>query len=103
MRGQRESSLISRLNPHYSFPMATELFSLWGLQTGWRSEGGEVRFQVSATLDGISIWYRAPTVALVEQAFFRACRRTFLRRYLPWLAPPPSELLYSASKQAPNK
>jgi len=75
--------------------MATELFSLWGFQSGWRSEGGEIRYQVSATLDGVSIWYRGPSIALVERAFSRACRRTFLRRYLTWLAPPPSELLYS--------
>src|SRR4051794_33442385 len=38
--------------------MATELFPIWGLQTGWRSQGGDVAYQVSATLDGICIWYR---------------------------------------------
>lgn len=88
---------MCRVTPHYSSAMATELFSLWGLQTGWRSErGGEARYEVSATLDGISVWYRGPTVALVDRAFARACRRTLLRRYLPWLSPPPSELLYGA-------
>lgn len=77
--------------------MATEIFSLWGLQTGWRTErAGEARYEVSANLDGVAIWYRGPTMALVDRAFSRACRRTFFRRYFPWLSPPPSELLYSS-------
>lgn len=74
--------------------MATELFSIWGLQTGWRSQGGDVAYQVSATLDGICIWYRGPSIAVVERSFHRACRRTFIRRFLPWMAPPPNELVF---------
>lgn len=71
--------------------MATELFSLWGMQTGWRSQhsGG---YQVIAELDGVSIWRWAETAQEVEHDFTRACRRTVLRRYFKWLAPPPAEL-----------
>lgn len=71
--------------------MATELFSLWGGFTGWRSQRG-AGYDVSATLDGVEIWYRAKDSETVERAFYSACRRTFLRRYLPWLAPPAAEL-----------
>ena len=68
--------------------MATELFSVWGLQTGWRSQRG-TSYDVTADLDGVSVWYQDKDVETVERAFYRACRRTFLRRILPWLAPPP--------------
>lgn len=71
--------------------MATELFSLWGGQTGWRSQRGN-GYQVTADLDKVSIWYLADNCETVERAFYRACRRTFLRRYLPWLGLPPTEL-----------
>ena len=67
--------------------MATELFSLWGFQTGWRSQHG-CGYAVSADLDATSIWYWHTDCEAVEKAFFRACRRTFLRRFLPWIAPP---------------
>ena len=70
--------------------MATELFNAFGLQTGWRSQHG-VGYQVTADLDGVSIWYFAEDCGTVERAFYRACRRTFLRRYLPWVAPPTQE------------
>lgn len=66
--------------------MATELVSLWGMQTGWRSQRG-ASYEVTADLDGVDIWYQ--DILAVERAFYRACRRTFLKRYLPWLAPPP--------------
>lgn len=71
--------------------MATELFFLWGSQTGWRSQRG-AGYDVTADLDGVAIWYQSDDCATVERAFYRACRRTFLRRFLPWLAPPPAEL-----------
>ena len=71
--------------------MATELFSVWGLQTGWRSQRG-AGYDVTADLDGVDIWYQGKDVKTVERAFYRACRRTFLRRFLPWLAPPVQEL-----------
>ena len=71
--------------------MATELFSVWGFQTGWRSQHSD-GYQVSATLEGLDVWYVAPDVETVERAFSRACRRTFFRRFLPWISPPPAEL-----------
>jgi hypothetical protein len=71
--------------------MATELFSLWGCQTGWRAQHGD-GYDLSAELDGFDIWYCAKDNKTVEQAFHRACRRTFLRRFLPWLEPPPAVL-----------
>jgi hypothetical protein len=72
--------------------MATELFSLWGGLTGWRSQHGNDGYQVTATLDGVSVWYVANDIQTVERAFSQACRRTVLRRILPWLAPPLPEL-----------
>jgi hypothetical protein len=71
--------------------MAHELFSPWGGFTGWRSQRG-TGYDVSATLDGVEIWYQAKDCETVERAFYRACRRTFLRRYLHWMAPPPQRL-----------
>ena len=68
--------------------MATELFSVFSHQSVWRSQRG-VGYQVTADLDCGSICYYADDCETVERAFYRACRRTFLRRYLPWLAPPP--------------
>lgn len=71
--------------------MATELFSVWGFQTGWRSQHGD-GYAVTAELDGIDIFYWHLDSDKVEAAFSRACRRTFLRRYLKWLKAPPIEL-----------
>ncbi len=71
--------------------MATELFSLWGLQTGWRAQCG-VGFSVTAQLDGRFINYYAETSDEVERMFYGAARRSFLRRFFPWMAPPPAEL-----------
>jgi hypothetical protein len=68
--------------------MATELFSWWGLQTGWRSQRSK-GYDVTATLDGVDIWYQARSVNEVEDLFSKACRRTFLRRYFRWMRPPP--------------
>ena len=72
--------------------MATELFSVLGMQTGWRSQHGD-GYQVLAELDGVSIWCWAETVKEVERDFHRACRRTLLRRYFKFLAPPPTEIV----------
>lgn len=77
--------------------MATELFSFWGCITGWRSQRGE-GYDVSAILDGVEIHYYAEDYRTAERAFERACRRTVLRRVLPFLAPPPTEL-HLARKQ----
>jgi len=66
--------------------MATELFSIWGFQTGWLSKHGN-GYAVSAELDGMYLWYGFAEYKEVQKAFSRACRRTFLRRFFPWLAP----------------
>ena len=71
--------------------MATELFSIWGFQTGWLSKHGN-GYAVSAELDGLDLWYWSTDYKGVQKAFSRACRRTFLRRFLPWLAPARSHL-----------
>jgi hypothetical protein len=71
--------------------MATELFSLWGGLTGWRSQRA-AGYDVSATFDGIGIHYCADNYRTEDRAFERACRRAVLRRVLPFLAPPPTEL-----------
>lgn len=67
--------------------MATELFSISGFQTGWLSQHGK-GYTVSAELDGLDIWYWSTDYKEVQKAFSRACLRTFLRRFFPWLAPP---------------
>lgn len=71
--------------------MATELFSIWGFQTGWLSKHGN-GYAVSAELDGLDIWYWSLDYKEVQKAFSRACRRTFLRRIFPWIAPARSYL-----------
>lgn len=70
------------------FGTGTQLSSAWGGNTGWLSphEGG---YGVAAELAGVNVWYWAKDRELVLRAFHRACRRTFMRRLLPWLAPPP--------------
>lgn len=70
--------------------MATELWSLLGY-TGWRSQG-RAGYDVSAVLDGHPIHYTGADIKVVERLFYGACRRMFLRRWLPWLALPPSLL-----------
>ena len=71
--------------------MATELFSFWGGLTGWCSQRGP-GYEVTAILDGMSIWYIGDDRRSVERAFSHACRRTVIRRVFPWLVPPPSRL-----------
>ena len=71
--------------------MATELFSIWGFQTGWLSTHGQ-GYHVSAELDGLDIWYWSTDYTEVQKSFSRACLRTLLRRFLPWLAPARSYL-----------
>lgn len=66
--------------------MATELFSIWGFQTGWLSKHG-YGYAVSAELDGLDHWYWSTGYKGAQKAFSRACRRTFLRRFFPWLEP----------------
>lgn len=72
--------------------VATELFSiLCPRQPGWRSQS-HPGWDVTATLDGVSIWIEGPTASAVEWAYQRACMRTVARRFLPWIDPPPAEL-----------
>ena len=71
--------------------MATELFSVWGGFTGWRSQR-HPGYDVTGELHGISIYYYSDDCNTVERAFYRACRRTFLRRYFPWIRSPAREL-----------
>lgn len=71
--------------------MATELFSLWGGFIGWRSQRYP-GYDVTGKLDGIIIYYYSDDCNIVERAFYSACRRTFLRRYIPWLRSPAREL-----------
>ena len=71
-----------------SIDPGTELFSLWGFRAGWlifHDDG----FGISAELDSMDVWYWSKDEKTVRRAFSRACRRAFLRRILPWLAPPP--------------
>jgi hypothetical protein len=71
--------------------MATELFSLWGGQTGQLSQR-QGRYHVSAVLGERGIWYVGADLKRLEQEFNRACRRTILRRLLPFIAPPAARL-----------
>lgn len=71
--------------------MATELFSLWGGFTGWRSQR-HLGYDVTGELHAISIYYYSDDCNTVERAFYCACRRTFLRRYFPWIRSPAREL-----------
>lgn len=78
--------------------MATELFSLWGGLTGWRSQRC-AGYDVSAMLDGVDIYYYADDYRALNRAFERACRQTVLRRMLPFLAPPPTKLHLGRKEQ----
>lgn len=40
-----------------------------------------VDYDVSTTLGGVEIWYQSHDCETVKRAFYRACRRTFLRTY----------------------
>ena len=72
----------------------TELFSIVGFYIGWRAQHGN-HFNVSATFDGVP-WSSGDMVTAREadQAFYRAARRAFLRKWLGKLgisiAPPGS-------------
>lgn len=71
--------------------MAMELFSLWGGQRGSLSQRKD-GYQVNAVLGEQGIWYIGNDPLQLEREFYRACRRIFLRRLLPFLSPPPSRL-----------
>lgn len=72
----------------FSIDPGTELFSLWGFKSGWLISHDD-GIGISAELDGMDVWYWSKDEKAVRRAFSRACRRAFLRRLLPWLAPPP--------------
>lgn len=62
--------------------MATELFSIIGLYTGWRSEAG-TGYESHANFD--DIWWRSPVCRTAEEAerhFYRAAHRAVLRKCL---------------------
>ena len=74
--------------------MATELFSLVGFYTGWRSRAG-AGFDTEANFDGVH--WRSPVCPTREEAerhFYRAAHRVFLRKHLARIgiriAPPKS-------------
>ncbi len=69
--------------------MATELF-FPGVGSGWLSAHGD-GYQVIATLDGVSIWYKCRDARRLERAFYCAALRTLLRRHTRWVASPLSE------------
>ena len=74
--------------------MKIELFSLWGKYRGLLSKRDD-GFQVSAVLGEHGIWYTGADQKQLERAFYRACRRIFFRRLLPFLSLPPSRQLVS--------
>jgi len=62
--------------------MATELFSLWGGQTGWLSQAGK-NYDVSAMLkNGESYYFLSTSREACEKAFYRAARRAFFAAVL---------------------
>jgi hypothetical protein len=71
--------------------MTTEIFSLWGWQSGQLSRR-QGRYHLSAVLGNWGIWYVGSDRKQLEQEFNRACRRVVLRRMWPFLAPPPARL-----------
>jgi hypothetical protein len=71
--------------------LATELFSLLGPQTGWRAQCG-VGYSVTAQFDGRFMNCYAETADEVVRMFYRAARRALLRRFIPWVSPPPAKL-----------
>ena len=81
----------SSMRKKQDLQMATELFSIRGFQTGWLSEHGN-GYAVSAELDGLDLWYWSTDFKKVQKAFSHACRRMFLRRFVPWLASARSHL-----------
>lgn len=98
--GAAHIHIAHRAVPQYFGPMlspkgigggGTELYSLWGFQTGLLSPC-EDGYGISAELGGMNIWYWARDRKSVRNAFRRACRRAVLRRFLPWIAPPPAVL-----------
>lgn len=71
--------------------MTIELFSLWGKHRGRLSKRKD-GYQVSAVLGHHGIWYIGADPKQLEREFYRACRRVFFRRMVPFLSPPPSRL-----------
>lgn len=71
--------------------MATELWSPWGGLTGWRSRRAD-GYSIYGVLDGVNVYYCSDDQRTVDRAFYRACRRTVLRRIMPFLAAPARQL-----------
>lgn len=77
----------------------TSLFSIWCPKaTGWLSQRGR-GYSVSVELDGRDYWFYAIERQDVVQEFERACRRTFQRRFMPWLALPDERDSFARDEQ----
>lgn len=83
-------------------PVATELWSRWGRLFGWQYQRGDA-YGVSAELDGTNVYYYSNDLRTVKRIFHRACRRTVLRRYFPFIAPPPVEVSITFETVAVNQ
>lgn len=77
--------------------MATELW-FPGVKEGWLSGLGTGAYKVSAELDGVDVCYQGPDPEQLQRAFYRAALRTVARRWLPWIARPPTELHFQSSE-----
>lgn len=71
--------------------MTAEIFSLWGGHRARLSQR-QGRYHVSAVLGNRGIWYIGTDPKQLQQEFNRACRRIVLRRFWPFMAPPPARL-----------
>ena len=77
----------------------TSLFSIWCPKaTGWLGQRGP-GYSVSVSLDGQSYWFYERDRDVAIRQFERACRRTFLRRLLPWLALPDERDSFARDEQ----
>ena len=61
--------------------MATELFTIVGVQTGWLSEAGD-KCTVSAEFNGKSWYHVSQSREEAKKAFYRAAHRALLRKWL---------------------
>lgn len=71
--------------------MATEIFSLWGGHSA-RLYHRQGKYHVSAVIGQRGIWYVGSDLNQLKNEFNRACRRVVLRRFWPFMAPPPARL-----------
>ncbi len=80
----------------------TSLFSIWCPKaTGWLGQRGR-GYSVSVSLEGRSYWFYERDRDAAMRQFERACRRTFLRRFMPWLALPDERCSYARDEHDNN-